>query len=215
MKPSHTKLIAGVHKLPRAFYERRDVVVIAKDLIGKILVTRFDGEYTTGRIVETEAYAGVGDRASHAYGGRRTDRTEVMYARGGTAYVYLIYGIHQLFNVVTNGAGTPHAVLIRGIEPLEGIDTMLSRTGKSRGDKTLGRGPGNVSKALGITTAQTGTSLMGKELYIGEDGFSYPATDIVFSPRIGVDYAGQDALLPYRFLVKSHPQVSAQGAKQR
>jgi DNA-3-methyladenine glycosylase len=148
------------------------------------------------------------DRASHAYGGRRTARTEVIYGRGGTAYVYLIYGIHHLFNVVTHGKDTPHAVLIRGIEPVEGMDVMLRRTGKQPGDKTLGRGPGNVSTALGIHTRQTGLSLIRNEIYIADDGFRYPFTDIEASPRIGVDYAGEDALLPYRFSVAGHAHVS-------
>jgi DNA-3-methyladenine glycosylase len=131
-----------------------------------------------------------------------------MYARGGTAYVYLCYGIHYLFNVVTHGEGIPHAVLIRGIEPLEGMETMLRRTGKVRGDKTLGRGPGNVSKALGITTEHTGMSLLGRNLYIADDGFAFPPEDIRCSPRIGVDYAGEDALLLYRFAVKGNAHVS-------
>ena len=195
-------------KLPRAFYERDDVTLIARELIGKLLVTNFPDGRTSGRIVETEAYAGAVDRASHAYGGRRTARTEVMYGRGGTAYVYLIYGIHHLFNVVTHGKDTPHAVLIRGIEPVEGIDVMLRRTGKQPGDKTLGRGPGYVSTALGIHTRQTGLSLIRNEIYIADDGFRYPSTDIEASPRIGVDYAGEDALLPYRFSVVGHAHVS-------
>jgi DNA-3-methyladenine glycosylase len=190
-----------IKKLPRDVYEREDVTRIARELVGKVLVTRLGGERTSGRIVETEAYAGVVDRASHAYGGRRTARTEVMYERGGTAYVYLCYGIHHLFNVVTHGRGTPHAVLIRGIEPLEGIDVMLGRTGKKQGDRTLGNGPGNVSKALGIHTNDTGTDLLGSEIYIGDDGFSFPPGDVIATPRIGVDYAGEDAFLPYRFSV--------------
>lgn len=197
-----------IKKLPRAFYERSDVTLIARELIGKILVTRLPGGLTSGRIVETEAYAGVIDKASHAYGGRRTGRTEVMFGRGGAAYVYLIYGIHHLFNVVTHGKDTPHAVLVRGIEPLEGIDVMLLRTGKRPGDKTLGRGPGNVSTALGIHTSQTGLSLLSNEIYIADDGFRYPPANIEASARIGVDYAGEDALLPYRFSVVGHAHVS-------
>jgi DNA-3-methyladenine glycosylase len=193
-------------KLPRDFYERPDVTRIARDLIGKVLVSHIGGHSTSGRIVETAAYEGVSDKASHAYGGRRTSRTEVMYGRGGTAYVYLCYGIHYLFNVVTHGKDTPHAVLIRGIEPMQGIATMLERTGKKAGDKTLGRGPGNVSKALGITIAQTGLSLLGADVYIADDG--YVASDLEVSVRIGVDYAGEDALLPYRFSIPGHAQVS-------
>ena len=195
-------------KLPRRFYEGTDVVRIARDLIGKIVVTRIGGRETSARIVETEAYAGISDRASHAYGGRRTERTEVIYARGGTAYVYLCYGIHHLFNVVTHEADTPHAVLVRGVEPLKGVGVMLERTGKQVGDTSLGRGPGNVSRALGITTALTGQSLLGSLIYIADDGYAYPPEDIIASAGIGVDYAGEDALLPYRFSVKGHKQVS-------
>ena len=200
-------------KLPRRFYEGTDVVGIARDLIGKVLVTHIDGKLTSARIVETEAYAGVTDKASHAYGGRRTNRTEVMFGRGGVAYVYLCYGIHHLFNVVTHAAETPHAVLIRAGEPLEGADVMRKRTGKRPGDKSLGRGPGNISKALGITTALTGESLLGNLIYIADDGFAYAPEDIVASARIGVDYAGQDALLPYRFSVRGHAHVSKEPAK--
>jgi len=202
-----------IKKLPRTFYEREDVVNISRELIGKVLVTELDGVRTSGRIVETEAYAGHGDKASHAYGGRRTARTEVMYGRGGTAYVYLCYGIHHLFNVVTHGRDTPHAILIRGIEPMEGVEVMLERSGKKVFDRTLGRGPGNVSKALGIDTVHTGTSLLGAEIYIADDGFSFAPGEIEASARIGVDYAGKDALLPYRFSVKGHAHVSGKPSR--
>src|ERR1700712_2230774 len=151
-------------KLPASFYHRTNVVTIAKELLGKLLITSFNGELTSGRIVETEAYNGVGDKASHSYGGRRTKRTEVMYAPGGVAYVYLCYGIHHLFNVVTNGQDTPHAILIRGIEPVTGIDIMLERMKKEKADYTIGRGPGNVSKALGIDTTHTSLSLLSDEI---------------------------------------------------
>src|SRR5688572_2243233 len=124
-------------KLPPAFFERPDVVSVARELIGKVLLTSFDDIVTSGRIVETEAYNGVVDRASHAYKGRRTARTETMYAAGGIAYVYLCYGIHHLFNVVTNIRDVPHAVLIRGIEPVEGVDHMLDRMRKLKFDHTV------------------------------------------------------------------------------
>jgi DNA-3-methyladenine glycosylase len=205
---SHKMIKMSLKKLPLSFYRRNDVVEIAKDLIGKILVTRWDGIVTSGRIIETEAYAGVMDKASHAYGGRRTNRTEIMYADGGYAYVYLIYGIHHLFNVVTHSKDIPHAVLIRSLEPMKGIPEMLKRTGKKKPDNTLTRGPGNMAKALGIFTHQTGTLLNGKEMYIADDGFRYENSGIIASPRIGVDYAGADALLPYRFYVKGNPFVS-------
>ena len=197
-----------ITKLPVSFFERPDVVRIAQELIGKLLVTHINGILTSGRIVETEAYNGIVDKASHAYKGRRTARTEIMYRSGGTAYVYLCYGIHHLFNVVTHKKDIPHAILIRGIEPIKGIPHMLERTGKETADATLTRGPGNVSKALGIHTGHTGLSLLGKQLYISDDGYRYNNTEIFTSPRIGVDYAGEDALLPFRFYVKGNPYVS-------
>ena len=132
-----------MEKIPVEFYRRKDVLQIARELLGKILVTRFDTIETSGRIVEVEAYNGIVDKASHAFGGRRTNRNEIMYAAGGVAYVYLCYGIHHLFNVVTHSKETPHAILIRAVEPVSGIDEMLKRTGKKKVDNTLTRGPGN------------------------------------------------------------------------
>jgi DNA-3-methyladenine glycosylase len=194
--------------LDSAFYDRPGVVTVARELLGKVLVTEFDGRRTSGRIVEVEAYNGVGDRASHAWSGRRTRRTEVMYSSGGTAYVYLIYGIHHLFNVVTNRQDVPHAVLIRALDPMDGIPAMLERTGKPQPDYTLTRGPGNLSRALGLLTLHTGMSLLGGDIWIGDDGFRAPRSQIVATPRIGVDYAGEDAALPYRFFIKGNPYVS-------
>ena len=184
------------------------MVRIAKELLGKVLVTKWSDAITSGRIVEVEAYEGVIDRASHAFGGRRTARNEIMYREGGFAYVYLCYGIHHLFNVVTHFTDTPHAVLVRGLEPLAGIETMLERTGKLKFDNTLTRGPGNLSKALGIKTLHTGLSLLGERMYISDDGFRYKKSEITSSPRIGVDYAGTHAEWPYRFFIKGNPFVS-------
>jgi DNA-3-methyladenine glycosylase len=195
-------------KLSLSFYRRGDVLLIARELLGKILITKWKGIETSGRIVEVEAYNGIVDKASHAYGGRRTQRNEIMYAEGGVAYVYLCYGIHHLFNVVTYNKDIPHAILIRALEPLTGIDTMLKRAGKKKADYTLTKGPGNLSKALGIKVSFSGYSLLSKELFIADDGFVYTDKEIILSPRIGVDYAGADALLPYRFYVKSNPYVS-------
>ena len=197
-----------IKKLDNSFYDRPDVVRIARQLLGKVLVTELEGGRTSGRIVEVEAYNGVVDRASHAWSGRRTRRTEVMYREGGTAYVYLIYGIHHLFNVVTNKKDIPHAVLVRALEPLEGIPLMLKRTGKVKADHSLTRGPGNLSRAMGLATLHTGYSLYEGEIYIGDDGHRVRPAEIVATPRIGVGYAGQDALLPYRFFVKGNPYVS-------
>jgi DNA-3-methyladenine glycosylase len=204
-----------MEKLGFNFYNRADVLTIAKELLGKVLVTQFNGVHTAGRIVETEAYAGVTDKASHAYGGRRTARTEVMFQKAGTAYVYLCYGIHYLFNVVTNQEQIPHAILVRAIEPLSGINDMLERSGKKKPDHTLGKGPGNVSKVLGITTRYTGWDLTGDELFIAADGFIPEETAIEVTKRIGVDYAGEDALLPYRFILKNNPYVSGRNVKEK
>jgi DNA-3-methyladenine glycosylase len=196
-----------MQKLPLSFYLRNDVLKIAKELLGKILVTNWNDEYTSGRIVETEAYAGETDKASHASKGR-TARTEVMFNEGGRAYVYLIYGVHQMFNIVTNKEGTPDAVLIRGVEPMEGMDIMLRRTGKKKLDETLTRGPGNVGRAFGFYTSQCGLLLNSDELFIADDGFKFPKELITTSPRIGVDYAGKHAELHYRFFVKGNKYVS-------
>lgn len=199
--------VAEWRKLPNAFYLRPDVVQVARELLGKVLVTAWQGRLTAGRIVETEAYAGELDRASHAYRGR-TPRTSVMFEAGGTAYVYLCYGLHQMFNIVTNIDGIPHAVLFRALEPLAGIDVMLQRTGKQQLDHTLTRGPGNVGKAMGFHTTQCGLSLQSEELFIADDGFVVREDAVAAGPRIGVDYAGDDALLPYRFFIAGNPFVS-------
>lgn len=197
-------------KLQPKFYEHADVVSIAKAMVGKIVITRFNGEITSGRIVETEAYVAFTDKASHAYNAKRTARNEHMYARAGTVYVYICYGIHQMLNIVTNEKNIPDAILIRAIEPLQGIDFMLRRTGKSKFDYTLTRGPGNVGKALGITKIHSGLHTGDNEIYLAEDENSFLSKeDIGESKRIGVDYAGEDALLPYRFYVKGNKFVSA------
>jgi DNA-3-methyladenine glycosylase len=190
--------------LGSAFYQRPDVVGIARELLGKVLVTNFDGQRTAGVITETEAYAGILDRASHAWNDRRTPRTEIMYGQGGSAYVYLCYGIHSLFNVVTNIVGVPHAVLIRAIRPIEGIEIMLLRTGREHPNKTFGVGPGNVSKLLGIHYSHSGLSLIEKkgEIFIEDHQIVYQANHIKATPRIGVQYAGTDAALPWRFVAE-------------
>lgn len=212
-KPPKAPPPAPLAILPDSFYDRPGVVKVARELLGKVLVTVFQGRRTSGRIVEVEAYNGVVDRASHAWSGRRTKRTEVIFGPAGVAYVYLIYGIHHLFNVVTNSRDVPHAVLVRGVEPLEGIPVMLERTGKAKLDHTLTRGPGNVSRGLGIHTTDTGTSLLGDTIFIADDGYRPRRGEIVATPRIGVDYAGEDAALPYRFYIKGNPYVS--GPKER
>jgi DNA-3-methyladenine glycosylase len=195
-----------MQKLSKEFYARADIATIAKELLGTILVTNFDGIYTSARIVETEAYAGIIDKASHAYSGRRTNRTEIMFGAGGKAYVYLCYGIHHLFNVVTNEPNKPDAVLIRGVEPLEGIDAMLQRMKKEKFDTAVGRGPGNVSKAMGLFTKHTGTDLQSDQLFLATDGTTYD--DVMVSRRIGVDYAGTHAKWLYRFYIHNNPHVT-------
>ena len=197
----------NMKKLPQSFYLRNDVVKIARELLGKVLVTNWDNEYTSGRIVETEAYAGQVDKASHAFKGK-TARTSVMFQEGGTAYVYLCYGIHEMFNIVTNKTGIPHAILIRAVEPVKGIDIMLRRSGKKKLDETLTRGPGNVGKAFGFHRSQCGLSLQSEELYVADDGYKPDKKLIVASPRIGVDYAGEHALFDYRFYIKGNKFVS-------
>ena len=208
IKKSEEVRLGKLVKLDVAFYERPSVVKVAKELLGKVLVTMFDGQRTSGRIVEVEAYNGVVDRASHAWSGRRTARTEIMFGSGGRAYVYLIYGIHHLFNVVTNTKDIPHAVLVRALEPLEGIPVMLKRMKRDRLDHSLTRGPGNLSKAMGLLKYHTGLSLMEDQIWIGDDGFRLRPLQIVATPRIGVDYAGEDARLKYRFFAKGSPWIS-------
>jgi len=194
--------------LPESFYSRKDVVKIAQELLGKVLVTEFDGVHTAGMITETEAYAGAIDKASHAFGNRRTRRTEIMYNHGGVAYVYLCYGIHHLFNVVTNLQDAPHAILIRAVEPLEGIQIMLERRGKDILQPSLTAGPGAMSMALGIHSSNTGLSLQGPEIFIEDRGIKIGKKDIVAATRVGVAYAKDDAYLPYRFYIKDNKYVS-------
>jgi DNA-3-methyladenine glycosylase len=196
-------------KLPSHFYKRPDVIQIAKDLIGKIIVTDFNGLITTGRIVETEAYIGITDRASHSFGGKRTPRNEHMYAGAGTAYVYICYGTHHLFNIVTNAINIPDAVLIRAVEPIRGTDIMLERTGKQKPDTSLTKGPGNVAKALGISKRHSGINLLKDGIYIADDGLIIDQGLLGISKRIGIENSGDAALKPFRFYIKGNPFVSS------
>ena len=194
--------------LPESFYARKDVVRIAKELLGKVLVTKIDNKYTAGMITETEAYAGATDKASHAFANRRTKRTEVMYGHGGVAYVYLCYGIYNLFNVVTNVEDVPHAILIRSVEPLDGIEYMLERRRKEKLQPSLTAGPGVMSMAMGIEKYHTRLSLQGPQIYIEDRGIKVSARNIVAGTRVGVAYAQEDALLPYRFSIKGNIYIS-------
>jgi len=190
-------------KLKKGYYLQEDVVAAARGLLGKFLFTKFNGTVTGGIITETEAYAGVIDKASHAFGGRRTNRTEIMYSEGGTAYVYLCYGMYSLFNVVTNKKDIPHAVLIRGLHPMEGRDLMAQRRKLHPDSKNFSAGPGTLSIALGIHFADhNGLSLAGPEIWLEDRKLEFLPSQILTGPRVGVDSAGKDALLPYRFRVK-------------
>jgi DNA-3-methyladenine glycosylase len=195
-------------KLQFSYYLNPDVIFLAKDLLGKVLFTYIDGELTAGIIVETEAYFGVQDKASHAYGGRRTDRTETLYSQGGISYVYLCYGIHHLFNIVTSVKGEPHAVLIRAIEPLIGKEIMELRRNMPVTKAAISAGPGSASRALGINRSFNGKDLTGEEIWIEDHGVRYTPAEIAAVPRVGVAYAQEDALLPWRFFVKNNKYVS-------
>jgi DNA-3-methyladenine glycosylase len=201
-------------RLPLEFYTRWDVLQIARDLLGKVLVTQFEGQQTAGIITETEAYRAPDDRACHAFGNRRTARTEIMFQEGGRAYIYLCYGIHHLFNVVTGPEEMAHAVLIRAIEPVEGLEIMQVRRGKSatgsqRAKIALTTGPGALSRAMGLTTVFTGQSLLELDapVWIEGRGRQVLPEEITAGPRIGVDYAGECAAWPWRFWLKNTPFV--------
>jgi len=194
-------------KLDKSFYTREDVTLIARQLLGKILCTEIDGIFTSGMIVETEAYS-QSEKACHAFGGKRTIRTEIFYNDGGLSYVYLCYGIHYLFNVITNYHHTADAVLVRAIEPLEGVDHMLRRRGMDKIAHRIAAGPGSVCKALGIDKTQNGLDLTDREIWIEDRGITCRKSQIIASPRVGVDYAGEDAKLPWRYRIKDNPWVS-------
>ena len=195
-------------KLPLSYYLHQDVLFLAKDLLGKVLFTQIQGQITAGVIVETEAYFGEIDKASHAYGGRRTNRTEIMYSEGGVSYVYLCYGIHHLFNIVTSVKNEPHAVLIRAIEPLIGTETMELRRNMPIIKSAISSGPGSAAKALGIDKTFNQKDLDGEEIWIEDHGIRYSENDIAATPRVGVAYAQEDAFLPWRFFIKGNKYVS-------
>lgn len=187
--------------LPPDWYRSEDVAGLARELLGKVLETRFDGQVVRAAITETEAYRGPEDRASHAWNNRRTARTEVMFAPGGVTYVYLCYGIHHLFNVVTGPAEIPHAVLVRGVHPLEGETHMLARRGLARPRRGWLEGPGSAARAMGLRTVHSGLTLWQRDspVTLWDEGLKPAAEEILIGPRVGIDYAGEDALLPWRF----------------
>lgn len=194
--------------LPVEFYQSDAVVTLAQQLLGKVLVTDFPAGRTAVMITEVEAYEGPIDKASHAFGNRKTKRTATMYQSGGCAYIYLCYGIHHLFNIVTAPVGIPHAILLRGGEPLEGIDIMMQRRKMDRLAYRLTAGPGTVAQALGLTRDLNGQSLQGPNIWLEDRGIQINPEQIKSGPRIGVDYAGDHALWPYRFWLQNNPWVS-------
>ena len=193
--------------LSKAFYSKKNPVCVAKQLLGKVLWVRGKGGFCRARIVETEAYGGSLDRASHAWRGR-TRRNESMFGAPGTAYVYLCYGIHRMFNVVTGPTGWPAAVLIRGVEPMEGVDRMARRRGVSVDDFRLSSGPGALTEAMGIESDADRCDLVSGPIRIEDDGVRYPRTKIQAGRRVGVSYAGPAAFFPWRFSVRGNPWVS-------
>ncbi|RZL57022.1 MAG: DNA-3-methyladenine glycosylase [Pedobacter sp.] len=195
-------------KLKAEYYLNEDAIFLAKDLLGKVLYTKINDEVTAGIIIETEAYFGIKDKASHAYGGRRTNRTETMYSEGGIAYVYLCYGMHHLFNVVSSVNDEPHAILIRAIEPLVGIEIIEHRRNMSRSKPAISSGPGSAAKALGIDKSINAKNLTGDEVWIEDHGTRYHSDEIAAGPRVGIAYAQEHALLPWRFFVKGNKYVS-------
>jgi DNA-3-methyladenine glycosylase len=194
-------------KLPREFYARQNVLTVARELLGKLLVVPANnGSRVAGMIVETEAYRGPEDRASHAYGGRRTKRTETMYQLGGTVYVYFVYGMYYQFNVVTNIRDTPHAVLVRALQPVEGIENMRDRR-QTHSDRNLTSGPGKLCIAMGIDRKLDREDLLGERVWI-EEGEKIARTRIASGPRVGIDYAEEWIEKPWRFWLKDNPFVS-------
>ena len=193
------------------FFER-DTVEVAKNLLGKKIIRNISGNFFCAKIVETEAYLGLEDRACHSYGGNITKRNEILYKEAGTIYVYLIYGMYNLLNIVTKNENDPEAVLIRAVEPIENIDAMaVNRFGKIYKDlssyqkKNLTNGPGKLTMAMGIDRALNGKILSKDYLFI-EDGEK--VKNIITAKRIGIDYAGEDANLPLRFYIGDNPYVS-------
>ena len=201
-------------KILKNDFFKRDTVEVAKSLIGKKIIRNISGNFFCAKIVETEAYLGLEDRACHSYGGRITDRNRTLYLPGGHIYVYLIYGMYDLLNIVTRDEDHPEAVLIRGVEPLENLDGISkNRFGKAYEElstyqrKNLSNGPGKLSMAIGINRSLNGKILSKDYLYI-EDADEISESEIIITKRIGIDYAGEDADLPLRFCLRDNPYVS-------
>lgn len=195
------------NKLPINFYQNNDVVQVARSLLGKQVWTNFNNKLCSGNIVEVEAYCGATDMACHAYPNKITPRTEIMYHAGGVAYVYLVYGMHHLFNIVTNTEGNADAVLIRAIEPIVGVETLQQRRYLNQENRLLCGGPARMTQALGITVANNEEDLLGDQIWL-TGGKDYSDNEIIATARIGVEYAGEDAFLPWRFHIKGNKYVS-------
>ena len=195
-------------KISTDFYTSNNILKISKNLLGKVLCTKINDQLTTGKIVEVEAYLGSIDKASHSYNNKKTKRTAPMFASGGISYVYLCYGIHYLFNIVVGEQNNPCAILIRAIQPFKGINIMLQRRNLSNATKNLTNGPGKLAQALGITTKLNKQLLINNMIWVEDHEIKLEKKDILSSPRIGVDYAGDDAKLPYRFYIKKNKWVS-------
>ena len=192
--------------LDKEFY-RRDGLTVAQELLGKILVREIDGQQVQAKIVETEAYLGPEDKACHAYDNKRTERTETMFASGGVAYIYLIYGMYNLLNVVANDENVPEAVLIRAVEPISGFDIIEENRGiKSNQREDLTNGPGKLSQALAIDRSLDGYDLInGQDLYIID---SEEAVEIENDKRINIDYAEEYKDRPWRFYIAGNSFIS-------
>jgi len=180
---------------------------VAKNLLGSLLYTKIDNEIVSGKIVELEIYLGVIDKASHAYGGRRTKRTEAQFLLGGIAYIFLVYGIHSQFCVVTAEENVPHAILIRALEPKENIEIMKKRRGTDD-IFNLTSGPGKLCKALSITRDQNGIDLTGDTIWIEPSGTIVPENSIIHAKRVGIDYAEEYKDKLWRLYIKDNPHVS-------
>ena len=198
----------SVMKIPLSFYQSDDVVALSEKLLGKYLFTCVDGELTGGIIVETEAYRGPEDRGSHAYNHRRTARNETMYAQGGVVYMYICYGIHDMLNIVTGKEGESHAILIRAIEPIVGLDVMRLRRGFENDDQRLCMGPGALAKALGLKKIHDGVSLESDLIWIEERESTLVPQDVLARPRIGLNIEEPYKSIPWRFYIKGNRYIS-------
>lgn len=195
--------------IPKKYFQNPDILFLGQDLLGKVLCTDFDEQLCKAKIIETEIYKAPEDRGSHAFNNLRTNRTEIMYGEGGTAYIYLCYGIHSMVNIVSGPKDHAHAILIRAVEPLNNFSTLKERVQTKKKDILLGSGPGNVCKAMGIHTKHGGEKLYTRgNIWIEEATEKIMQKEIVKGPRVGIAYAKEWAHKPWRFYLKNHPSVS-------